>query len=256
MLRITQLSDPHLTSDPEGLKGFDTLARFKVCIEDALKRVDDSEKEVFILSGDIAHDESRQTYEALRDLIAATGVRWFCIPGNHDAPSLLHDVLPQQSPSVDLGWMSVALSDDLELLLLSSHLPGEVGGSLNSETLERLGRSDGQPKLVVLHHPPLKLGDPEFDAMALLNQNEFWSKVEQNSDIVGVVFGHAHRAYQEVRRLGQRDVWVLCCPSTAFQYGADNDAPYGFDSSRIGFRHIEFDATERSLRTEIRWLKP
>ena len=255
MLKITQFSDPHLTSDTQGLKGFDTLSRFKLCVEDALSKSSNLEEEIFILSGDIAHDESLQTYLSLREFIANTGVKWFCIPGNHDAPALLHDVFPEQSPSNQSGWMVVSPSRELGLMLLSSHVPGEVGGVLNSETLEIIGRSDGQSKLVVLHHPPLTLGDPEFDAMALLNQERFWEKVECNPDILGVVFGHAHRAHEEVKRFGEREVDVLCCPSTAFQYGADNGAPYGFDPSRIGYRKLLVGDTG-VLRREVCWLKP
>lgn len=253
MLKITQFSDPHLTSAPEGLKGYDTFARFQRCVEDALRKSENIEDEIFILSGDIAHDESLETYESLKEFQKTSGARWFCIPGNHDAPELLHQVLQTQAPAPELGWMSTSLSTELGILFFSSHVPGEVGGELNEQSLEILGRPDGQSKLVVLHHPPLRLGDPEFDAMALFNQDRFWEEIERNPDIIGVLFGHAHREYFELRRLSGRDVSVLCCPSTAFQYGTENNAPYGFDPQRIGYRQLWF-SDEQGLKTEVCWL--
>ena len=254
MLRITQFSDPHLTSDPAGLKGFDTFERFRRCVEHARQNQVATQDEIYILSGDIAHDESRETYQTLKDFMASTGVTWFCIPGNHDAPSLLHEVFPEHSPSVERGYMSFLHTSEVEVLLFSSHLSGEVAGELNETSLKRLSQSNGRAKLVALHHPPLTLNDPEFDAMALRNQERFWDCVENNADIVGVLFGHAHRAHRELRVIGAREVSVMCCPSTAFQYGGDTEAPYGFDPTQLGYRTLSYES-ELGLQSSVHWLE-
>ena len=254
MLRITQFSDPHLTSNPEGLKGIDTFERFRRCVEHARRNQVAAQDEIYILSGDIAHDESLETYQALKEFMSKSGGTWYCIPGNHDAPSLLHQVFPEHSPSLEPGYMAALSTDDVEVLLFSSHISGEVAGELSEASLERLSRSDGRAKIIFLHHPPLTLHDPEFDAMALRNQERFWDCVERNDDIIGVLFGHAHRAHREVRILGKREVLVMCCPSTAFQYGSDTEAPYGFDPARIGYRTIFYEG-ECGLQTSVHWLK-
>ena len=89
--------------------------------------------------------------------------------------------------------------------------------------------------------------------MALSNQASFWAQIAKNDSIIGVLFGHAHRSYEEIRELGQNRVSVLGCPSTAFQYGMDNDHPFGFDPSRFGFRTLTHNDA-RGLDTEVVWL--
>ena len=255
MLKITQFSDPHLTTSDATLKGYDTFSRFKSCVENAQAHPEITHNEIFILSGDIAHDELSATYVALRDYLDGRGGHWFYVPGNHDSPERLHEIFPTSSPSVALRYKEVAFSDELSILLLSSHVPGEVGGALDEGSLSILGKEVGKPKLVVLHHPPLSLGDPVFDAMGLQNHADFWSAVEANPDVIGVLFGHAHRAYHEDRVFGERRVTVLGCPSTAFQYGEDVDAPYGFDPSRLGYRQVTF-CKDEGLKTSVCWLQP
>ena len=55
-----------------------------------------SDASTYIISGDIAHDESRETYERLNVYLNKVGGEWFCIPGNHDSPSLLYEVMPKR----------------------------------------------------------------------------------------------------------------------------------------------------------------
>ena len=253
MRRIVQFSDPHLVGVGETLKDVDTFARFQRCVETALRMPQTSDASSYIISGDIAHDESRETYERLNVYLNEVGGEWFCIPGNHDDPSLLYEVMPQRCIEPVVGWRSTQLNASLNVHLLSSHVPGEVGGALNEASLVSLAKASSQAQLVVLHHPPLSLNDPLFDAMALSNQAGFWAQIEKNDSIVGVLFGHAHRAYEEIRETGGQRVSVLGCPSTAFQYGMDNDHPFGFDPSRFGFRALNYDDT-RGLETEVVWL--
>ena len=57
-------------------------------------------------------------------------------------------------------------------------------------------------------------------------------------------------AYEEIReRVAASQFGAL----NAFQYGMDNDHPFGFDPSRFGFRALNYDDT-RGLETEVVWL--
>ena len=254
MRRIVQFSDPHLVKPGETLKDVDTFSRFQRCVETALHEGASSDLLTMVISGDIAHDESRETYQRLNDYLNLTGAEWFCIPGNHDDPEILFEVMPERCVQPSLGWRIVSLEDSFNLHLLSSHVPGEIGGEINQPGLDSLTDSTSKSKLVVLHHPPIPLNDPLFDAMALGNQEEFWMHIEKGTNILGVLFGHAHRAHEETLHLRSGSVAVLGCPSTAFQYGVKNDHPLGFDPSMFGYRTLTYSGSS-ALQTEVTWLR-
>ena len=73
MRRIVQFSDPHLVGVGETLKDVDTFARFQSCVETALRMPQTSDASTYIISGDIAHDESRETYERLNVYLNKVG---------------------------------------------------------------------------------------------------------------------------------------------------------------------------------------
>ena len=77
-------------------------------------------------------------------------------------PSLLYEVMPKRCIEPTVGWRSTQLDGSLNVHLLSSHVPGEVGGALNELSLASLAKTSSQAQLVVLHHPPLSLNDPLF----------------------------------------------------------------------------------------------
>ena len=73
MRRIIQFSDPHLVGVGETLKDVDTFMRFERCVETALRMPQISDASTFVISGDIAHDESRETYERLNVYLNKVG---------------------------------------------------------------------------------------------------------------------------------------------------------------------------------------
>lgn len=253
MMKIVQVSDLHLLAGGQPLKGFDTTARFRHCVDDirAKSQVDDELH--IIVTGDIAHDEIEDTYREFTAAYKSDRFHWYCIPGNHDMPEYLYKVFPNASPKPTQGFARVRCGDDVDLILLSSHVPGQVHGQLEKAQLDGLRSSQSRPAIVALHHPPISVQDPIFDAMGLRDPERFWEAVAENLDIVGVIFGHAHRAFEGVKILENRDIPALGCPSTCFQYGMNPDQTYGMDASRIGYRWIDYDP-ECGLTSDVCWL--
>ena len=89
--------------------------------------------------------------------------------------------------------------------------------------------------------------------MALSNQASFGLRSQRMTPSLASYLGMHTGPMKRLERLGQNRVSVLGCPSTAFQYGMDNDHPFGFDPSRFGFRTLTHNDA-RGLDTEVVWL--
>ncbi len=80
---ILQLTDMHLFSDPSRrMRGVPP----NDCLVDVLAHVKSSKlnPDMIVLSGDLAHDEQRSTYQLLRSQVEPWVKRLVIIPGNHD----------------------------------------------------------------------------------------------------------------------------------------------------------------------------
>ena len=92
-VKLLQISDTHLhaTKDSRmrGVTTYDTLvAVLRHAQRDRRWPVDG-----VIVSGDIVQDESRAGYELFKSEMAPLGVPVYCIPGNHDDPKLMNELL-------------------------------------------------------------------------------------------------------------------------------------------------------------------
>ena len=194
--RIAQFSDLHLTTRDDGLlKGIDCWAQLHKML-DHLRQ--EPPVDGLVLTGDIAHDESRETYERLRAVLEARGISYWLIPGNHDDPMLMRSVFPEQ---LETKLASMCFSVDLgeaRIVGLDTHQTGSDGGYLGAETMawfvERCRSAGGRPVLVFMHHPPLDTGDAFFDTIGLQDRESFFETVQSLDSIKGIGFGHLHRS--------------------------------------------------------------
>ncbi|MFN7678642.1 MAG: metallophosphoesterase [Cyanobacteriota bacterium] len=231
-MNILQLSDPHLLAHPAGRiagrqpanalrvgwrKAFDTLAAEGVGVDRLL------------LSGDLCDDESWGGYVALRDALGEWAGPIDLLAGNHDHPALLRAVMGRRARiapvALDLGpW---------RLLLLHSHRPGQPAGWLGKRQLawleERLQNTErGAPGavLVAVHHPPLAIGDPAMDRIALQDGPELLDLLGRSRGVRALVFGHVHQHWQGSLP-GRPEVPLLGCPSTLRAFGPVQPCPLG-----------------------------
>ncbi|MEB3334789.1 MAG: metallophosphoesterase [Cyanobacteriota bacterium] len=231
-MNILQLSDPHLLANPEGrIAGRRPLPALKAGLREVLGRLADEGIAVdrLLLSGDLCDDESWGGYACLREALEPWSGPIDLLAGNHDHAQLLRAAMGRRarvSPGrVDLGpW---------QLLLLHSHRPGCVGGWLGPrqlqwlrEELEAMARTPPRSALVAVHHPPLPIGDPALDAIALHDGAELLHCLAGFPQVRGLVFGHVHQHWQGSLP-GRPSVPLLACPSTLRAFGPTQPCPLG-----------------------------
>ena len=149
---MLQITDTHLFGSVDRLqRGINTQASLASVLAHARN---DSRwpPDAIVVTGDIVHDESRAGYRRFRQTLETLGPPAYCIPGNHDDPELMAECLAsprvQFCGDVRLGTWRV--------ILLNTHLPGEVGGELGANELARLEgtltRLSSEHTLICMHH--------------------------------------------------------------------------------------------------------
>ena len=228
VIRVLQLSDPHLLADPEGLcRGRQALACLQHAWEQSLTQVG-ARPDLLLISGDLCQDESWGGYVHLRALLERWAVPVALLPGNHDHAALLRAALGRKAwlaPDVLplAGW---------GLLLLSSHRPGAVEGWIDPLQLDwlrhQLERAD-RPLLVALHHPPVAIGSPGLDGIGLSDPQQLLDPLLACDKVRGLVFGHVHQHWQGClpRPNAAAPLPLWGCPSTLAAFAAAQACPLG-----------------------------
>jgi Icc protein len=253
LIRVLQLSDPHLLADPGGLcRGRPALACLQHGWQQALAQLGQP-PDLLLISGDLCQDESWGGYIQLRQLLERWELPVALLPGNHDHGALLRAALGRQA------WIAPARVPlaGWSLLLLSSHRPGAVAGWLDPAQLawlrQQLATAD-QPLLVALHHPPLAIGSPELDRIALQRPQELLDLLRASPWVRGVVFGHVHQHWQgELLRPSPGPSLLLWgCPSTLAAFPAAQPCPLG-RNNWPGGRCLELAADGGITTRLLRW---
>jgi 3',5'-cyclic-AMP phosphodiesterase len=241
--RVLQLTDPHLFADPRGrLLGMTTRRSFEAVLEVALAR--SLPAEALVLTGDLVHDESAEGYRALRAALEATRLQYYCIPGNHDSPALMRELLG----SAALEEVAVRRLGGWNLLFLDSTQPGHVGGRLGPDRLAALANSlaaDQAPMIVFLHHQPVPVQSPWIDRLGVVDGESLIRLCEGYPHVKAVVFGHVHQDFA----LQHRHLLILGSPSTCVQFMPGQDE-FAIDALSPGYRELQLFA-DGSLRTTV-----
>jgi Icc protein len=204
--RIIQLSDSHVSADPDADYRGVTARRALVRVLDTVQRWG---PDLILFTGDLSEDFSEASYAFIRRSLDDCGVPVVTTPGNHDLANLqkkhFADTATDRPLLVEAGgW---------RLVVLNSSVEGEIPGRLCEPMVAGLQRAlggDRQPKLVVLHHQPLPVGSAWIDRHPLREAETFWSVLEGGKEVRGVLWGHIHHAYREDRH----GLLLLGAPST------------------------------------------
>lgn len=248
-VRLLQVTDPHLFGDPE-------REIYDVRTAESLRRVlaealggGAAPPEAILVTGDIGDDESEQAYLNFRAMLQGLAVPVLCLPGNHDAPTLMAQLLEhggfQYCGRADLGAWGV--------VMLDTHLPGDPAGYLAAAELARL-EADLQAfadrhVLVCLHHPPVPIGSAWLDGLGLRNHREFLAVIERHPRVRAVLAGHVHQAFDQQR--GR--VRFLTTPSTCAQF-TPQTANCVMDMRPPGYRWLTL-LPDGGIETEVMWLR-
>jgi 3',5'-cyclic-AMP phosphodiesterase len=218
---VVQLTDPHIgatwTDDPSA-----ALAAAVAAVGKVLSSAPDA----VLVSGDIANTPDDGEYEQARELLDRFDAPVYVLPGNHDDREGLkrHFAIPvgeepHLSYAVDLG--------PARLVCLDTQRPGRDGGQLDSQRLSWLERSLAQdevtPTLLAMHHPPLVVGVPSLDAIAIPpdERGALAESLARHRQVHVIAAGHVHRAI--IGELG--GARVIAIPSTDVQLALDTEAP-------------------------------
>lgn len=226
-----------------GIKTYDT---FRAVIEHAMSN--SSRPDAILATGDLVQDETRVGYETFRNVLKKFEVPVYCIPGNHDAPEIMADVLGTAPFQVG----GTAQHGTWSLIMLNSFSRSEDSGRLDEAELDGLRTSltanTSLHTLVCIHHQPIPMGSRWLDGVGLRNADEFFEIVDQYSQVRGILWGHVHQA-SDRRRRGVR---LMSSPSTCSQFRPNSD-DFALDVRPPGYRWLDL-ANNGTIQTEVVWL--
>lgn len=201
-----------------------------------------------VVSGDCSSDGSAASYRRLGEKVGQLGVPVYYIPGNHDDPQVLSQVLcgkelpakEKLTQSFDaLGW---------RFILLDSSVPGEDGGALGDAQRAwlrtTLAADPRTPTIIFVHHNPMPVGSAWLDPMTLADANALTAILDTSTQVRAVLFGHVHQVFETSRDGAQ----YLSAPSTFFQF-KPNSPRFGKDDRPPGVRIVRLNGD--ALRSAV-----
>jgi Icc protein len=226
-----------------GINTFDTFSEI-------VKRIDTDTRtpDAIIATGDLVQDETRKGYERFRKVIQHLNVPIHCIPGNHDSPRIMAEIL-NEPPFQFCGH---AVYENWCLIMLNTAVRLDDAGNLAPDQLEYLQTTlqahPDQHALICMHHHPLPMGSLWLDGLNLRNSEEFLNIVDSHTNVRGVVWGHVHQASDRERN----GVRMVSTPSTGPQFLPGSDT-FKMDSGPPGYRWIGL-LPDGTMETEVVWL--
>ena len=238
-LNVLQLTDFHIFSDPNTkFLGVPTIKT----LQDVLVKVVDLNIDFdhIIITGDLTSDEELISYQTVKELLGNMISKCKIIPGNHDDRKLIRKVFPECVENEN-GPINFSIStNSWQLLGLDTHIPGEMYGTISTETLcwlkNMLDKHKNKPTILFQHHPPVHVQTKWADLLGLKNTVPFIEILNQNPQIRLISCGHVHQEFQGT--LGNITIFTTPSTGTQFQKGTDM---LKCDPIPPGFRIFSFD---------------
>jgi 3',5'-cyclic AMP phosphodiesterase CpdA len=238
---IAQITDTHLLAEGRKLGDLiDTEAQLAaaVCALNGLSTPADA----VLVTGDLADDGERESYELLRTRLVALDSPFYLIPGNHDRRRALVDVFSDHAYLPREGFLHYAIEDhEVRLIGLDTLVEGREDGALCAERLAwldaALAAERERPTLIFMHHPPFESGIWWMDAMGLSGARRLRDVLASHPQVRLIVCGHVHRAFYS--SLG--GVPAVVAPSTAWTVHLDlvpESRPHAAMEPAAAFLHL------------------
>jgi len=238
---LLQITDTHIFADEKDtFDDVDTRASLNEVL--SLARDNNWPVDAILATGDLVHDARAIAYERWLEVFTSIEEPVFCLPGNHDSPSLMHKLLNTKnvhtSKSIELGsWIIIMLDS----FLLNTH-----AGQLQQDELDLLDDILGENQdkdqdkhvLVCLHHPPVKIGSVWMDSMRLNNPQDFFQVLDNYHQVKAVLWGHIHQEFYAERN----GVRLMASPSTCVQFMPEA-GEYRRDDRAAGYRYLKLHAS-------------
>ena len=242
---LVQLTDPHYLADPDGrLKDVHTRSTFVQVLTTAL--AESPPPTAILLTGDVTQDGSRAGYEGIRADLARAGVPVWSLPGNHDDPAVMAEVMDGDG----FHYCRPQRLGPWEVLLVGTWDGDRGGGRVGEADLEivarQLAASDAEHILVCLHHQPTPIGSGWLDGVGLDDAEDFRAIVAGDDRIRALLWGHVHQEFDETRGA----LRLMSTPSTCFQFVPRQD-DFAIDTLPPGYRRLRLHDNGR-IETTVR----
>ncbi|VAW77923.1 3',5'-cyclic-nucleotide phosphodiesterase [hydrothermal vent metagenome] len=245
-LRIAQITDTHLFDSADGtLLGLNT----RDCLDQVIKLAQqDTDFDLVVASGDLAHDGSEAAYLQVREQLGQLGIPVYCLAGNHDEGRAIREHLHGNN----FFCVRSELSGGWQLVFLDSTIKNNEGGHLSTAELEALSQALDKhpdlPAMVWLHHQPVPMGSRWLDTMAVDNPDDFFAVIDRHPQVRAIVWGHVHQTFEQKHN----NVRLLSSPSTCLQFLPDSE-DFAVDEIPPGYRWLEL-YPDGSLKTGVKRL--
>lgn len=238
-IRFAQVTDCHLMDEPDGrLRGINTRATLEAVLESIGNN--HPRLDFLLFTGDISQTGSRASYGIFASALASLNCPVYCIPGNHDDPAGLHDIIPT-SPVSELRTIPLGAN---RLQLLTSWIAGKHHGRIPDACLRRLGRQLARPPggmdIIALHHPPVATGC-WLDGMGLVNRADLYGELARVPQPTLLLCGHIHQTID--RQFG--NTRVLTAPSSCYQFKPGAATMTVDETQTPGYRYFHIESPHR-----------
>jgi 3',5'-cyclic-AMP phosphodiesterase len=245
-LRLVQFSDPHLFGSADGtLRGVATLPALQAAISHADQHF--PARDAVLLTGDLVQEDAGG-YARLRETFLASKEPVYCLPGNHDLPDAMVELLIG-SPFQIGGH---AIHENWLLVMLNTWQAGQAGGRLGPDQLRRLDELlTAHPQLhtlLCLHHHPIAMESRWLDQVGLEDAADFQAVIARQPQVRGVLWGHVHQALDQFTN----GVRYMASPATCTQF-LPRSKDFALDRRPPGYRVLEL-MPDGSIATEVVWV--
>ena len=198
MPKIVWLTDIHMTLPGEAVNGRDPAAALTRCIDHILRHHADAD--LAAVTGDLADTGAAEEYARVRVELDRLPMPVAITLGNHDRTEG-HRAVFGEAEGAALGHtsLSVNLGERWRCLLLDTNGTDASQGDLAIDRLDwlaaELDAARHRRYLLLLHHPPARVGLPGFDAIGLresarLGLAAVLGRHRERIALIG--FGHCH----------------------------------------------------------------
>lgn len=246
-LRVIQISDFHLKTQPSRLWGVDVDASLNAVLDCIQTR--HPQPDLVLATGDLVGDDP-DAYGRVREVLESLNAPVYCLPGNHDFPAAMSRTLRDGRVRRERH----VLVGDWQFILLDSSFPGAPDGHLAYSELALLDTAltlhPKQHAIICLHHNPVPSQTPWLDTMTVSNGAALLAALDRYPQVRAVIWGHIHAEFADLRQA----VRLLAAPATCVQFKPRTPEPQ-VDDLPPGYRWFELDA-DGGLRTGIERIAP
>ncbi|MBX9670663.1 MAG: phosphodiesterase [Candidatus Obscuribacterales bacterium] len=250
-LKFVQFTDTHLyENSTHRMRGVDTGLTFQQVVQQVAAL--HPEIDFALLTGDISMDETAESYDRVREIVATINAPKYFLPGNHDCFETMKQSFSNDTEKSNIRSERSFSNGNWFIILLDSTVTGRIEGNLRDRELKRLdselSQNSDKHALVCLHHNPLPFStEPEHD-YGLKNPEALFAVLDKHSNVKGVVWGHVHSEHN----LERKGVPFLASPSTCIQFKLEDDG-VSVDNKAPGYRVFELNQ-DGSIDSTVEWL--